>query len=246
MENALLIGLSRQAALGRQLDVIANNLANARTSGYKTERLMFEEYLMPTANINDMRGRDQHLSYVIDRGLARDHSMGSFERTGNDFDVAIEGPGWMVIETPEGERYTRNGEFGLNPQGELVNNSGFRVLGDGGPIVFGSQDANITIAADGTVSSSSGEKGKIRLVEFEDLAAMRKEGENLYQTDLQPTAAAESRLAQGMIERSNVQTVLETTRMIEVTRAYVSTAKAIDKMNELRRKSIETLSAVPV
>ncbi len=246
MENTLLIGLSRQAALGRQLDVIANNLANVRTSGYKSESLVFEEFLMPVANVNDMTGSDQNLSYVIDNGLARDFSAGSFERTDNDFDLAINGEGWMVVETPDGERYTRNGEFSLNSQGELVNNAGLRVLGEGGPIVFGSEDTGVVFAPDGTVSSSSGEKGRIRLVEFENMAALRKEGENLYSAIVQPNAATSSRVAQGMVERSNVQAILETTRMIQVTRAYVSNAKMMEKVEELRRTSIERLAAVPV
>ena len=246
MENTLLIGLSRQATLARQLDVIANNLANVRTSGYKSESMMFEEFLMPTARVDDMTGQDQNLSYVIDSGLARDFTTGMFETTGNELDVALEGEGWMVVETPAGERYTRNGEFSLNSEGELVNSSGHRVLGDGGPIVFTSEDTSIVIAADGIISSSSGEKGKLRIVEFEIMSSLSKEGENLYSSSTEPTAAQFPRVAQGMIERSNVQPVLETARMIEVTRAYVSNAKMMEKLEELRRTSLQTLAAVPV
>jgi len=245
MENTLLIGLSRQAALSRQLDIIANNMANTRTAGYKAENVMFEEYLMPTASIEDVSGRDQNLSYVIDQGLARNFSTGTLESTGNDLNVAVEGSGWLVVQTPGGERYTRNGELALNPNGELVTSAGYRVLGEGGPIVFAREDTNIKIARDGTVSTSSGEKGKLRLVEFDNLGSLSKEGENLYSAGEDPFPATESRIAQGMIERSNVRPVLETTRMIEVTRAYVNNAKMMEKIQELRRTSIERLAAVP-
>ena len=83
MENALLIELSRQTALARNLDIIANNMANMRTSGYKSEQLMFEDYLMPVASHQDMEGIDRRLLYVIDNGLARDFKQGSLEPTGN-------------------------------------------------------------------------------------------------------------------------------------------------------------------
>jgi flagellar basal-body rod protein FlgF len=245
MENALLIGLSRQAALTRQLDVIANNLANARTAGYKNEQLIFQEYLMPTASVEDLQGTDQNLSYVIDAGLNRDFSQGGLTRTDNPFDLAINGEGWFVVQTAQGERYTRAGEFSLNPQGQLVTQQGDQVLGEGGPIVFGSSETAITIASDGTISSSAGQKGRLRIVDFEQQDLLQKQGGNLYRTDQTPQPAALATVTQGAVEGSNVVAVKEIASMIDVTRAYVTTAKMIERTEQLRRDAMERLASVP-
>ncbi|MBL4758803.1 MAG: flagellar basal-body rod protein FlgF [Rhizobiales bacterium] len=245
MENTLLIGLSRQVTLTRKLDIIANNLANSRTAGYKAENPIFEEFLMPTAAINDLTGLDRHLSYVIDSGLARDFTNGPIEMTGNDFDVAISGNGWLVVETPAGERYTRNGELTLNSDGELVTNQGLRVLGDAGPILFSPDETDIVISGDGAISSSEGLKGSLRVVEFENQGSMQKEGDSLYSTDAAPRDAQNFTITQGAIERSNVRAVVETARMIEVTRAYVSNAKMLEQLSEARRNAIRQLSETP-
>lgn len=246
MENALLIGLSRQTALARQLDVIANNMANMRTAGFKGENLVFEEYLMPVAEMRNLPGADGRLSYVIDVGLARDFSEGEYAHTGNPLDIAVVGKGWFVVETPEGERYTRDGGFKISPEGELVTGRGYRVLGEGGPITFVPQDRDITFAPDGTVAASTGEKGRLRVVGFEAEHLLEKVGDNLFAGGGAAAAAIdEPRIAQGMIERSNVRPVIETARMIEITRAYTSIASALDQMQTLRRDAIERLGTLP-
>ena len=246
MENALLIGLSRQTALARNLDIIANNMANMRTSGYKSEQLMFDDYLMPVASHQDMEGADRRLLYVIDNGLARDFGQGSLEPTGNPLDVAIEGEGWFVVDTPNGERYTRNGELKINTAGELVDNSGNLVLSEGGPITFSSTETDITFSRDGTISTSEGEKGRLRVVTFEQVGHLAKEGENLYSSPDPALPAQGYTIAQGTVEGSNVSGVLETARMIDVTRAYATTVQMIERMQELRQGAIEQLAAVPV
>lgn len=246
MENALLIGLSRQTALARELDVIANNMANMRTAGYKGEHLVFEEYMMPVAREQDLPEGDGRLSYVVDVGLARDFSEGEFEHTGNPLDVAIVGKGWLVVETGEGQRYTRDGGLKISPDGDLVTGAGHRVLGEGGAISFSPGERDIAIASDGTISTATGEKGRLRVVRFDDETLLEKTGGNLFTSDATPSAAnEEARLRQGVIERSNVKPVLETARMIEVTRAYTSVATALEQMQTLRRDAIEQLGSVP-
>lgn len=245
MENALLIGLSRQQALAHQLDVIANNLANMRTAGYKGETLIFEEYLSPDASIQDMEGSDSQLSYVVDVGMARDFSEGQFEQTGNPLDAAITGRGWFAVETPGGARYTRDGAFKIDAEGRLVTGAGHPVLGDGGQITFGPDETNIIIASDGTINSSAGEKGKLRIVAFEQEGLLEKVGDNLYSSPAPEQAATGFRLAQGMLERANVKPVIETARMIEVTRAYATTSSMLEQMQTLRRDAIERLGSVP-
>lgn len=245
MENALLIGLSRQSALARQLEVIANNMANLRTPGYKGETMMFEEYLMPGAEVSGLEGADAQISYVYDVGLARDFSTGNFERTDNPLDVAIEGKGWLVVESGDGERYTRDGGLKISAEGTLVTGRGQPVLGQGGPIQFSPEDHDIVIASDGTISTADGERGRLRIVAFEREGSLVKEGDNLFSATEAPAAAHDIRVIQGMIERSNVQPVRETARMIEVTRAYASTAQLLEKMQDLRTDAIEQLGTVP-
>src|SRR5918992_4109057 len=109
MENALLIGLSRQVALGRELDVIANNMANVTTNGFKARSSRFREYLMPVASAETFPRPDRRLSYVIDNGTPLDTRSGAVEHTGSPLDVAIKGDAFLAVQTPQGERYTRNG-----------------------------------------------------------------------------------------------------------------------------------------
>ena len=243
MENAQLVGLSRQTALKRQLDVIANNLANMNTNGFRGQDVLFREYLMPGASAETFPVPDRTLSYVYDPATIEDEAPGSIEQTGNDFDVAIDGKGWFAIETQAGERYSRDGAFRLDAEGRLVTRDGNPVLGDGGPITFAPDATDITIARDGTVSSSAGLKGRLRLVSFANEAAdMTREGQTLYAgTNPQPAAV---QVVQGAIERSNVRPVVEMSRMIEVTRAYTSIAQSMASIDELRRNAIGALGTM--
>lgn len=241
MENALLVGLSRQMVLRRQMDVLANNMANVNTAGYKRDKVQFEEHLMPIARMSDARGQDSRLSFVIDPSMYRDFEAGGMEQTGNELDVAISGDAWFAVQTPEGERYTRNGQFKLNANGDLVAASGDPVLGEGGPINFGPDENGIEIASDGTISTNLGQRGKLRLVQFADNGTLRKEGALLFSSDTAPGAADDAKVAQGMIERSNVQPVLELTRILETVRAYEGVSKALEQTAKLRSDAISRL-----
>jgi flagellar basal-body rod protein FlgF len=172
MENMLLVGLSRQMTLERQMDVVANNVANVNTNGYKADRSLFQEYLNSGAHEDNFKGRDRAVSYVLDNGTFKDFTQGASEQTKNPLDVAIDGGGFLVVQTPAGERYTRDGGLQINNQGQLVTLSGDPVLGTSGPIVFQPTDHDITIAADGNVTVVEGVghtdsvRGKLRLVSF--------------------------------------------------------------------------------
>lgn len=245
MENSLLIGLSRQQVLGRQLNVIANNLANMRTSGFKAGSLVFEEFIMPDAAVTDARLRDRELSYVIDRGMRRDYQPGEFQRTGAELDVAIGGQGWLVVQTPEGERYTRDGGLKIDNNGQLVTGAGFPVLGTGGPIQFDARETGIAIATDGTVSTAEGEKGRLRVVRFPDEGKLVQQDNNLFNSPDPAEPAVNVRILQGVLEGSNVKPVVETALMIEVTRAYTNLSQMMERMQEQRRESINELASVP-
>lgn len=244
MENAILIGLSRQVALQRQMDIVANNLANIETAGYKGEKLLFEEYLSKGAKVSDVPTASSKVSLVHDTSVFRQFAEGSIVPTDNPLDVALNGKGWLVVDTPNGERYTRNGHLTLNAEGTLVNGSGYVVRSTSGTISFGADETKITISADGTVSSTAGEKGKLQLVQFANQNALQKEGKSLFSSTEPPEIADKVRVVQGMIERSNVQPVLEMTRMIEVTRSYTAISKLAEKLDELKRRGIEQLGTL--
>ena len=252
MQNTLLIGLSRQATLERQLDVIANNVANVNTTGFKADRSVFQEFLMPTAHEDNFVGNDRRLSYVQDRATFHDFSQGGAERTGNPLDVAVEGSGFLVVQTPGGERYTRDGNLQLNNQGQLVTAAGNPVLGGSGPIVLQSTDHDINITEDGTITVVEGSgrtdsvRGKLRLVSFPEAQKILKEGSNLYAAgEGSPQADTKSTLRQGFIEKSNVNGVVEMSRMVEVTRAYTQIATLLQQESDLHKSAIEKLADVP-
>lgn len=245
MENALLIGLSRQAALQNQIDVVANNLANLNTAGYKRESLLFQQYVNAEAEVDQQIGAGRDINYVIDAGTVRDFAEGALESTGNPLDVAIFGKGWFVVDTPEGQRYTRNGQFTLDANGQLVTSQGFPVQGNGGGLTFGPDETDIQISSDGTVSTSLGQKGALQVVNFTDENALRKEGATLYSADAAPTPATGTRVTQGVYERSNVEAVTEMTRMISVMRSYTSTARLLENIGELNSTAIRELGRVP-
>jgi len=243
MENALLIGLSRQMALGRELDVIANNMANVTTNGFKARQARFREYLMPGASADSFAAPDRRLSYVTDGGTPLDISAGTIERTGNPLDVAVKGDGFFAVQTPAGERFTRNGAFTINQAGQLVTSDGHPALGENGPITFSPQESGAAIAPDGTVTTSQGQRGKLRLVRFADPQSLRNEGGNLFTSTVPPLpAGATSRLETGAVERSNVRPILEMSRLIEVNRSYTSVAGMVSRMDELRRTAIQRLA----
>jgi flagellar basal-body rod protein FlgF len=254
MENTLLIGLSRQVTLERQMDVIANNVANVTTNGFKADRSLFQEYLMPTAREdNFVAGRDRRLSHVLDRATFRDMAQGSLDQTKNPLDVAINGDGMFAVQTPAGERYTRDGSFQIDNQGQLVTASGYPVLGNNGPIRFQQTDKQIGISPDGTVTVLEGTnridsiRSKLRIVNFTQPQRLKKEGSNLFSLGEGNAAQPDTKstLAQGFIERSNVNAVTEMSRMIEINRMYTNMATMLQQQHDLHRTAIDKLADVP-
>jgi flagellar basal-body rod protein FlgF len=253
MENALLVGLSRQTALERQLDIIANNIANVNTSGYKSDNTLFEEYLNTPAHEDNFVGSDRRVSFTEDRGTWRDLSQGGMEETKNPLDVAINGAAFLAVQTPGGERYTRDGNLHINNQGQLVTAAGNPVLGANGPIVFQQTDHDINITPDGTITVVEGSgrtdalRGALRLVSFPDAQKMLKEGFNLYTAGEggTPQQDLKSTVQQGFIEKSNVNSVAEMSKMMEVSRAYSSIANLMNQQAELQKNAIQQLADVP-
>ena len=247
MDHSLLISLSQQLAAYRSMDVIANNIANVSTPGFKRESAKFEEYITTVPATEGQKG-PQEVSFVKDAGITRDISQGAISYTGAPLDVAINGKGFFVVATAAGERYTRDGHFSLDQEGRLVTSDGQAVQGEGGAITVNPADGEIHISKDGIISSvvngSLNQLGKLRLAAFADETAMVKEGANLYSTTQGPTVATGT-VQQDSLEMSNVQPVVEIAKMIEVMRAYEATATLSKSQEDLTRQAITKLGSMP-
>lgn len=243
MENAQLVGLSRQLTLQRELDLIANNVANVDTAGFKAQTLLMKEQKLSPASATEFQRSDRPISFVLDDGNVYDLQPGQMVTTGNDLDVAVDGKGWFSVQTKAGERYTRNGSFAIGPDGTVQTRDGNPVLTDAGPLVLQPNEGKLTIAADGTISTSQGVRGKLKVVDFAKAGDLKKIGETLFEgTNPQPSTFP--RLVQGQIEKSNVRAVAEISRLIEVGRAYQNVANWMSNVDDLRRNAIEKLAQV--
>jgi flagellar basal-body rod protein FlgF len=254
MDNGLLVSLSRQAVLERQLDVVANNIANLNTFGFKASSSVFQEYLTSDARENEFAVPDAPVRFVYDRESFRNFDQGPIERTGNPLDIALDGNGFLAVQAAGGERYTRNGALHINTAGELVTADGDRIAGDNGPIVIQPTDRNISISADGRVTVIEGAnttveslRGKLRLVTFAQPQQLQAEGATLFSAPagLAPQASNDVRVIQGAVEGSNVNGVLEMTRMIEVNRAYTMINAMMKSRDDQHKDAIDKLAQVP-
>jgi flagellar basal-body rod protein FlgF len=253
MENAGLVGLSRQIALQRELDVVANNIANMTTTGYKADNVTFGEYMMPAARANNFRGNDRLVSFTQDRTTWLDQSQGPVEMTGNPLDIAMSGNTFLTVQTPGGERYTRNGALQINSQGQLVTSEGLQVIGQNGPIVFQPGDREVSISTDGAVSVREGanttdtQRGKLKFASFTDPRMLLKDGTSTFRppNGMQVDTPTAVRINQGAIEKSNVRSVVEMTRMMEITRTYTQVAQLLQQHSDMRRTAIQQLAEVP-
>ncbi len=225
--------------LRREMDVLANNLANLTTPGFKAERMLFVEHLKRTDHQEKIR-------FVQDIATVRDLKPGPLTHTGSPLDLAIRGDGYFAVETAGGERYTRAGGFALDAEGQVVNAQGQALLDDGGsPLTVPTETAAVTVAQDGTVSSEDGEIGRIRLVRFDKPQALKKLQHGLYSAAGQePLPVQTPDIQQGKLERSNVAGVVEMTTMIATVRSYKAAANLAEQEHQRQRRAIEALASV--
>ena len=243
MDNAIYVALSRQMTLRRELDVTANNIANVDTAGFKVESLMVETDPQASADPLDPSGP---LKYVLDSGVARDFTQGALHQTDRPMDLGIEGQGFFRVQTPDGERFTRDGRFTLTSDGRIATASGATLQGDGGDIIIDPSKGQVAISADGVISQGATRVGKVSVVDFPDQSALQKEGDNLYSNtdNIQPSTSTSAVVHQGMLESSNVNPVLQVTKLIEVSRAYESISKMMEQTAELDRGAVQRLGRV--
>jgi flagellar basal-body rod protein FlgF len=235
VETPLYVLLSQQDALERQMGVVAHNVANANTTGFKGQDVMFEEFLKGATPRSAAH-------YVLDRATIRNTAQGSLQKTDNTLDFAISGPGYFSVQTPQGTQYTRQGSFQLDAEGNLVTPDGFKVLSaEGSPITIPAEAKQLSVGNDGTISTELGNQGRLQPVMFDNQQELEETYGGLYTT----TAAAQpdnvSTINQGMVESSNVSPVVEMTRVIEISRAYQRTLNLIQSENERMRNAIQKL-----
>lgn len=237
MENSLYITLSRQEALRRQMEVVSNNIANMNTTGFKSQRMLFLEYLERPTREGD------RMSFVQDYGLLRNTDAGPISITNNQLDLALRGEGYFTVETISGPRYTRGGAFQLNANRELVDRGGLPVLGENNQrITIPEGTSQISIKGDGTVETEQGVAGKLKVVNFEDEQKLMEMGGGIYSTEQAEIPVEQPQVTQGALESSNVQSVVEMTQMIDVLRTYQNVQKMVDTEHERIRTAIRQLS----
>jgi len=237
MENTIYLGLSKQMTLRTNLDVIANNIANVNTPGFRGQNLLFHEF------ISDPRGADDELSFVYDEGQYELTDPGSIKETGNPLDVSLVGPGFIGVNAPGGEAYTRAGNFQMAADGTIVTAAGFSVASqNGGNIIVPPNTTEIDIDEQGNVSAEGNVIGQIRIVEFDNVQQLRALGNSTYEADAAPRPAVITRMRQGQLENSNVKPVVEMTRMIDTLRTFQSVNNVLQSENERLRTAIRQLT----
>ena len=232
MDNSIYVALSRQLGLMRKMDMTANNIANADTVGFHAEKMVFTDYLVKD-------GQKNRVAFSQDISSYRVEETGPMNVTGGQYDVAISGPGFFSVQTPQGALYTRAGNFQRNLEGVLVNSEGFPVLTQGGQqIIIDEQVQNVVFTENGIIRSSEGQElGQIAISEFTDPQELVRVNSQMFRTDQTPLVAVQSRVLHGVLEGSNVSAVQELVETTKLSRSTSSTAKFIEVMYDLQRKT---------
>ncbi|WP_322893033.1 MULTISPECIES: flagellar hook-basal body complex protein [unclassified Yoonia] len=236
MDNTTYVTLTRQSGLLQEMQVLANNIANTNTTGFRAEGILFSEHIknlgpgMPSLSMATARVRDTATT------------QGSLAQTGGTFDLAIEGDGFFLIDTPQGQRLTRAGAFGPNDLGDLVTPDGYQVLDAGGAPLFVPVGAGpVGIGSDGTISVGGEPIGQIGLFAPVDPNQMIRESGTLFDPQGGIAPAQDGRILQGFLESANVNPIQQISRMIEVQRAYELGQSFLDKEHDRIRSVIDAV-----
>ncbi|HBS49937.1 MAG TPA: flagellar basal-body rod protein FlgF [Rhodobacteraceae bacterium] len=235
METATYAILSRQSGLLREMRIVANNVANAATTGYREGQLVFSEMVQDTrhgASVSMARARIQTTSTA----------QGALTQTAGPLDMAIEGDGFFMVETPDGERLTRAGSFALSTNGDLVTPAGHLVLGPGGaPLFLPPMAATIHVGPDGTLSADGQPMGQIGVFQPTNPAALVREDGVLFRADDGADPILTPRVLQGFLEGSNVNAISQVARMVEIQRAYELGQSFLEREDDRVRNTIKAL-----
>lgn len=247
MIRGMYIATSGMQTQMKKMDVVSNNLANVETKGFKSDNLLsrsFGEILNEkikdpnTVNVRTLEtGAGVHIDEIYTL-----FKQGLIEQTNRNTDLSIIGEGFFAVDTPQGERYTRAGNFTLDAQGYLTTNEGYRVLSENGHVFVG--DDKFTVSADGTLKAQ-GTTHKLRIVNFDDNQALRKQGSNLfYSVDGQPYNSASFQIRQGYLENSNVDLTTQIIEMINISRNFETNQRVVRMMDETFGKAVNEIGRV--
>ncbi|MEX1234580.1 MAG: flagellar hook-basal body complex protein [Roseovarius sp.] len=234
MENAGYTTLTRQSGLMREMQIVANNIANAATTGYRQEGLVFSEHVTRMAD---------GPSLSMASANVRNTSMlqGAVTQTGGTLDFAIEGDGFFLIETPAGERLTRAGSFSISGEGDMVTNDGYRVLDAGGaPVFIPPEAANLSVSPDGTISDAGRPLAQLGLVQPLDRVGFMREDGVMFRSEAGYEPAENGRILQGFLEGANVDPIGQMARMIEIQRAYEMGQSFLESEDKRIRSAVQT------
>lgn len=242
MELPSYVAMSFLTAQSRALEVHAGNLANAGTSGFKAERVLFSDWLGRQTGTEGPLSR-RPVAFVQDRATYREQAAGSLNHTGNPLDLAVVGNGFFTVETARGPRLTRAGRFAPQADGTIADHEGNALLDTAGQKMrLGAADISLSVAADGSITSENGRIGRVGVVQPEDTGRMQTEGATTLRADT-PTAPVDApTVLQGAVEDSNVQPVLEMTRMMSSLRAFQFAAQFVEGEATRQQSAIDKLT----
>jgi len=228
----------------QELDTIANNLANTSTIGYRAQRNVFSSVLADAGGAAASPLNQAINDYGILSGTTLDLSQGALQKTGNELDLAIQGPGYFVVQTANGPMYTRNGSFQVSAHGQLVTASGDAVMGDRG--VINMAPGPVSISADGTISSNGAVSGKLDIVEFPADTQLTSEGNTYYSAPANTARpATQSDVRQGVLESSNVNPIEGLVQLVAAQRSAEMMQRALGMFNsEIDKTATQDLPKV--
>ncbi|HKY80488.1 MAG TPA: flagellar hook-basal body complex protein [Sphingobium sp.] len=246
MDVSSFVLLSHEQALRRQMDITANNMANANTVGFKREQALFHEYVeeVKQAPVEDAR----KTSFVLDFGAIHDSRQGAFQANGNPLDVMIEGPGYLNVQSPDGSvAYTRAGFIKILENGDLATSGGQILLDANGRAINvpADQMRNVSITADGSVMAGGAPIGRLAVTNFADENMLDVRGDGMLTgTGGRLMTAAQTRLRAGGVEASNVEPIVETTNMVDILRSYQTSQRMSEDLSDMRKGAINRLGRI--
>ncbi len=243
MDNTINIAVSRLAAQQRAMDVVAGNLANASTPGYRAERTVFADWLVRQPTRAEPPG-GRTVAFTQTRATYRDRAEGTLTQTGNPLDLALSGDGWFTVQTAAGTRLTRAGRFTLQQDGTVTDGAGNPLLDvNAQKLQLSAADTDLTVKADGTLRSQNGIIGQIAVVTPNDPNRLTAEGGRLFRADVPTTPVLRPKIVQGTVEDSNVQPIAEITRMISTERDFQFVTQLVEAEGQRRQTAIDKIAA---
>ena len=242
MDNTSYIALSRQMALWKQMNIVSNNMANMNTVGYKQDDVIFTSFIKQTKGAEGIGASP--IFFTQDYADFQNMSEGAFKETGNVFDLAIKGDGFFCVETKDGEKYTRKGQFTLDADGALVTTDGDYVLSENNtPLFFAPGETEITVTQSGDVMTENGIIGRLKVANFADNQKLLKVSGVLFE-NVEGNAVSfgqgNVQIAQGMVEASNVNSISEMTNLVKIQRSYDYVQQMIDEEHDRLSNTIST------